>query len=91
VIPVVLAAVALAILIAVVVIVMKLKRTKSDDWEINYEELDVGEHLGSGTHLHALCHGCKLPRAVSAHVDGTRTQADTARCTRPYGRAPRWR
>jgi serine/threonine protein kinase len=36
-----------ALIVALVVIIQR-KGNKTDDWEINYSELEVGEHLGSG-------------------------------------------
>jgi serine/threonine protein kinase len=34
----------------IVVLLYIIRRTshRSDDWEINYDELEIGEHLGSG-------------------------------------------
>jgi serine/threonine protein kinase len=39
---------ALVALIVVLMIIIRRKGNKSDDWEIDYSELDVGEHLGAG-------------------------------------------
>ena len=38
----------LLVLIVVLLLVIKLKGNKSDDWEIAYDELEVGEQLGAG-------------------------------------------
>jgi hypothetical protein len=42
----------LAVLIVVLLVVIKRKGNKSDDWEINYEELEIGEQLGAGGYVH---------------------------------------
>jgi predicted Ser/Thr protein kinase len=38
----------LLLFILVLICVIKRKGNQSDDWEIDYDELEVGEHLGSG-------------------------------------------
>jgi serine/threonine protein kinase len=38
----------LVLLIAVLVVAVVRKGKKHDDWEIRYDELEVGEHLGTG-------------------------------------------
>ena len=40
--------VALAGLIVLLVLIVKHRTNKSDDWEINYDELEIGEQLGAG-------------------------------------------
>jgi hypothetical protein len=42
----------LAVLIVVLLVVIKRKGNKSDDWEINYDELEIGEQLGAGGYVH---------------------------------------
>jgi hypothetical protein len=38
----------LLLLIVVLMVIIRRKGNKSDDWEIDYGELDLGEHLGAG-------------------------------------------
>lgn len=47
--------------IVVLVWVIKRRGNKSDDWEIDYSELEVGEQLGAGGYPHSPA----LPRFVS--------------------------
>ncbi len=38
----------LVCLIVVLVVIIKRKGNQSDDWEIEYDELEIGEQLGAG-------------------------------------------
>jgi preprotein translocase subunit YajC len=38
----------LVVLIVVLVVMIRRKGQVQDDWEIRYDELEVGEHLGTG-------------------------------------------
>lgn len=40
----------LLLIIALIVLLIRLRRDKTDDWEIDYDELEVGEQLGAGGH-----------------------------------------
>jgi hypothetical protein len=42
--------------IVVLVLVIKRRGNKSDDWEIEYSELEVGEQLGAGGYPHHTPH-----------------------------------
>jgi hypothetical protein len=41
----------LVCLIVVLIVVIKRKGTQSDDWEISYDELEIGEQLGAGGYV----------------------------------------
>jgi hypothetical protein len=46
----------LVCLIVVLVVIIKRKGTQSDDWEINYDELEIGEQLGAGGYVAAVAY-----------------------------------
>ena len=57
----------LVCLVLVLVAVIKRKGDKSDDWEIEYDELEIGEQLGAGGYVQANDSCCKSPQ-VSTNV-----------------------
>ena len=46
--------------IVVLVLVIKRRGNKSDDWEIEYSELEVGEQLGAGGYAHSPPHATSI-------------------------------
>jgi hypothetical protein len=79
----------LAVLIVVLLVVIKRKGNKSDDWEINYQELEIGEQLGAGGYVHERVRQGPGGRGHSTHQQICFRMTDTVRCTRRCGRAPR--
>jgi hypothetical protein len=83
--------------IAVLVFLIKRRGNKSDDWEIEYSELEVGETLGAGGYADLSLPRQLVPAPSRAGHDSFRllirwvaSTAAMAKCTRPCGRARRW-
>ncbi len=83
-----------AILLCLIVVVVGLvvwvrsRREKEDEWEVDVDELEMGEELGTGGYRFC-SHILDIPHTIFAHIPPT--FLDMARCTRPCGKEPRWR
>jgi hypothetical protein len=55
----------LVCLVLVLVAVIKRKGDKSDDWEIEYDELEIGEQLGAGGYVEANGSSCASPQVTT--------------------------